>query len=684
MLFQGDFRNHSQLSPITGFKVEEFATFVSQTFNLRFLYLNLTQPLFSSATTVNSPSSRARSTVRSLKSKLRSSFPLSLASKSPTVHSRLAPQQSTLSSSRAEQPPALAKLSGLIFIPSSSTPSTPTFIHNLFAFHNHTPSTRTLPTYLKSGPAPVAESTQEQEVYHSIMAIEEISRLEKELLVVKAQLSEAEKAIKKREDERDDYNEKYEEAENEAADAKKNWQKALQKVKRLQKNLEIAQELVKTTDAKLVETEKKVERIRSEGEDILEEAEIERRHDELGVRLGKIEEELEKLKEQDLADWASWPADELVRRWENGDFDYLVFDDRKNGNIKKLRAAYLKCKPQGAASEGILFAISTEIIQDKDCDTPWESSDWDPAYAAFPKPEEAADEEVMDEEKRNDSIGVEQSADATTSFTTARISMASENADCSSVLGKRTRESTTESCTTTSTLFSLTNSSYCRSEGVFGDETDIKPEVKEETKTDIDIIMKTEVDELDDAATKAKAEFNEQHTPIIKTEGDIITKIEVEEQDGPLINGETEEEKRIKQVHCTEESIESETYTKVKIEKVSSSTSMLAFPGSYPTSEQDSEERPAKRERLENSEDAGTFNSNVLGSYFSFDGLESSTQELVQQVESNMSEPGRELRSPTPKPTPEDIERLDSQFPEPNLDLDLEYAAAEQYLEFDD
>lgn len=130
-------------------------------------------------------------------------------------------------------------------------------------------------------------------------------------------------------------------------------------------------------------------------------------------------------KEQDLVNWASWPADELVRRWENGDFDYLVFGDRRNGNIEKLQAAYLKCKPQGAPSEGILFAISTEIIHYKDCDTPWKSRDWNPAYAAFPKPEEAAKEEVMNKENTNDIIGYEDSAgaDATTSFTTAQTSM---------------------------------------------------------------------------------------------------------------------------------------------------------------------------------------------------------------------------------------------------------------------
>lgn len=132
--------------------------------------------------------------------------------------------------------------------------------------------------------------------------------------------------------------------------------------------------------------------------------------------------------------------------------------------------------------------------------------------------------------------------------------------------------------------------------------------------------MKKEVDELDGAATKTGVEVNEQDTTLIKTEDDIVMKIEAEEQDGPFIKGETEEGKRIKQRHYTEENIKSETGTKVKVEE-SSSTSKVAFSGSYPNSEQDSEERPAKRERLENTKEAGTFNSNVLGSWFSFDSL---------------------------------------------------------------
>lgn len=117
---------------------------------------------------------------------------------------------------------------------------------------------------------------------------------------MKGQLSEAEKEIKKLEDERENHNQKYEEAENESADAKKDWQKALQKVKGLQKNLEAAHELVKTTNTKLLKTEKELERIRAEGENILEEAEIGMLHDGLCDRIGEIEEELKNLVRESL------------------------------------------------------------------------------------------------------------------------------------------------------------------------------------------------------------------------------------------------------------------------------------------------------------------------------------------------------------------------------------------------
>ncbi|CZR51730.1 uncharacterized protein PAC_01607 [Phialocephala subalpina] len=599
------------------------------------------------------------------------------------------------------------------------------------------------------------------------MAIETIGRLEQELVVVEAKLIVTKETVKQIDADRDECKRQHKEATKEVKEFRRQRLNAKARVTRAQKTLATAQEDVKNAEEKIVHWENEVERLKAERKKLSGENEFERLCKKLGKKLRGVMNELKKLREQDLNDWASWPADELVRRWENGDIYYEVFEDRKNGNVKKLRDAYLKCNPHGAPVAAVLWIISTEILdKSSECSTPWESTDWDPDYAAFPKPEEVtheegsdeevtngeasdeedSDEEVTDEESENeeiedeedpdeedrneepinDSVDDEETADMTTSFTATQTSTISNDADCGSpgsVLGKRTRQSYTANSLATTT--SPSESSCSHADANVKDEPDIKTEMKEEEiKPDIDIVMKTEVKE-NDTAIKTEAEAKKQEDMDTKTDVDTVMTTEIEEQDisDPKTEGQLKQQgdvvtdanidtvmateveenhvatinedvigqqRAIKQEVDETDMVMSGAETDVEKEKnkESSSMSMLTLPGSYPASKLDTEERPAKRERLNNPGETGTFNSNVLSSYFSFDTLPklgSPTPERGQPLESSKSDSGRELGSPTSEPTLEELQRLDSRLPELlELDLDLEYAAAEQYLDFDD
>lgn len=303
-----------------------------------------------------------------------------------------------------------------------------------------------------------------------------------------------------------------------------------------------------------------------------------------------------KKRKQDLQNWASWPVDELVRRWESGDVDYEYFQE--DSNVQKLSSAYHRLiSNREVPSETELLAISVQINLGK-CSTPWKSRFWKPKNAAFPDLSLISDEvddlvdigiiSAITHEHPNDfevQTSVESDNIQSGSIMPPKYGAESESSksiksqETNSILGKRVREDST-SITTLSAVSGCSGSGrvveveaktknlQVEIENTLKPETnaevkiEVKTEIKTETMKDIDIILKREV--KDESLAK-----------IVTHAGNVFTDIkdEVEEEDRAKPQGES----------------------KIKLDDDIPS---ISAPG-LPAHGADAEKRPPKRERLE-------------------------------------------------------------------------------------
>ncbi|CZR51731.1 uncharacterized protein PAC_01608 [Phialocephala subalpina] len=84
-------------------------------------------------------------------------------------------------------------------------------------------------------------------------------------------------------------------------------------------------------------------------------------------------------KEEELKNWASWPDEELVRRFESGDLDFSKFTTKSSEharNVDKIMNAYKNTQPElYPPTREVIRRVAYEV-QGEACNTPLESIHW--------------------------------------------------------------------------------------------------------------------------------------------------------------------------------------------------------------------------------------------------------------------------------------------------------------------
>ncbi|KUJ23308.1 uncharacterized protein LY89DRAFT_713798 [Mollisia scopiformis] len=314
------------------------------------------------------------------------------------------------------------------------------------------------------------------------MAIEEIDHLQKELNDLAKKLNETIKVVELLRAQRKEVYEKLGNAAATVQEATRINRATEKKLARAQKSLTQAEGEAKVANERFVKEEDAIEKLRAEENRLKNKTEDEVRHEKVHKKMLEIKAKVEYLN-QDRMNWASWPPEELVRRWENGDIYYEPFT--KEHNVLKLSSAYQQMGLPSIPSDLELTAISS-ILHNEKGSTPWKCKFWNPECAAFPDPSQisintdgsSSSESIVgkttgaqspspmpikSEVNQSDSIGPN-----------PQIPMKTEDND--TVLGKRNRETSASSTATASS----SSSGQLAVEANVGVDNSVKSEVGEE------------------------------------------------------------------------------------------------------------------------------------------------------------------------------------------------------------